>query len=45
MKEFHLEPSRVDGQDLTRDDLSELLLDEIRQFRPDSPIFERIESQ
>lgn len=41
MQEFHLEPTRGDGQELTRDDLSELILDEIRQFRPESPIFER----
>jgi hypothetical protein len=39
--DFDLEPQREDGEELTRDDISELLLEEIREFRPDAPIFKR----
>jgi hypothetical protein len=42
--DFDLEPQREDGEELTRDDISELLLEEIREFHPDAPIFKRRDS-
>lgn len=36
---YQLEPRREDGQDLTADDLKNMMLSEIYHFRPDATIF------